>query len=53
MIEAASLLPGRCDFAAFCDRDEDAASTLVEVSHSEVIGHADLLLFRIGALPFI
>jgi tRNA pseudouridine38-40 synthase len=53
MIEAASLLPGRHDFAAFCDRDDDAASTLVEVSHSEIIYHNDLILFRIGASHFL
>ena len=53
MIEAAGLLAGRHDFGAFCDKEEDASSTLVEVTHSEISCQSDLILLRIGASHFL
>ncbi|HYK91611.1 MAG TPA: tRNA pseudouridine(38-40) synthase TruA [Acidobacteriota bacterium] len=53
MKAAASLLPGRHDFSAFCDKGGTDVSTLVEVSHSELARHGDLILFRIGASHFL
>ncbi len=53
MKTAASLLPGRHDFQAFCDKGSAELSTLVVVSHSELAVHGDLILFRIGASHFL
>ena len=53
MIEAAGLLPGKHDFCAFCDKDEESAPTLVEITHAEISCREDLILFRIGASHFL
>ncbi len=53
MKAAASLLPGRHDFEAFCDKGSADLSTLVEVSHADLAVHGDLILFRIGASHFL
>jgi tRNA pseudouridine38-40 synthase len=53
MIKAAGLLVGRNNFGAFCDIDEEGASTLVEVTCSEIRCQEDLILFRIGASHFL
>ena len=53
MNAAAALLPGRHDFAAFCDKTGAEASTLVEVTRAELRVHHDLILFRIGASHFL
>ncbi len=50
---AAALLPGRHDFAAFCEKSAANASTLVEVTRSELAVQEDLILFRIGASHFL
>ncbi len=53
MAKAASLLRGRHNFGAFCEKDAATDSTLVEVTHSEICVHGDLILFRIGASHFL
>jgi tRNA pseudouridine38-40 synthase len=53
MQAAASLLPGRHDFAAFCDRGGVDVSTLVEVTRSELAERGELILFRICASHFL
>lgn len=53
MAEAVKLMPGRHDFRAFCDRDEESGSTLVEVTCAEICCRDDLILFRIGASHFL
>ncbi len=53
MREAAGLLPGRRDFARFCDKRVEEGSTIVVVNdiHFKAVG--DLLLFRIGASHYL
>jgi tRNA pseudouridine38-40 synthase len=53
MQEVASLLPGRHDFSAFCERREDERSTLVVVNSVELKDDGELILFRIGASHFL
>jgi tRNA pseudouridine38-40 synthase len=53
MTEAAELLPGRHDFGTFSDRDEETASTLVEITRAEISCQDDLILIRIGASHFL
>ncbi|MBN1568184.1 MAG: tRNA pseudouridine(38-40) synthase TruA [Acidobacteria bacterium] len=53
MIDAADLLPGRHDFGAFSDRDEEGDSTIVEVTRAEIRCRDDLILIRIGASHFL
>ena len=53
MTEAAELLPGRHDFGAFSDRDEETPSTLVEITRAEISCQDDLILIRIGASHFL
>jgi tRNA pseudouridine38-40 synthase len=53
MTEAAHLLPGRHDFRAFSDGDEENASTLVEITRADITCQDDLILFRIGASHFL
>ncbi len=53
MKAAAALLPGRHDFAAFCDKGGADKSTLVEVTRAELAAHGELILFRIGASHFL
>jgi tRNA pseudouridine38-40 synthase len=53
MTTAAALLLGRHDFAAFCDKGGMDASTIVEVTRSELCHRGELILFRIGASHFL
>jgi tRNA pseudouridine38-40 synthase len=53
MSAAASLLVGRHDFATFREKDEKPASTIVEVTCSDLMAQRDLILFRIGASHFL
>ena len=53
MIRAASLFVGSHDFAAFAQRADDGASTIVDVEESRVERSGDLLLFRIAASHFL
>jgi tRNA pseudouridine38-40 synthase len=53
MDSAAGMLPGRHDFKAFSDKGDEGDSTLVEVTHSELSCHGELILFRIGASHFL
>jgi tRNA pseudouridine38-40 synthase len=53
MKSAAAFLPGRHDFAAFCDRGGTDTSTLVEVTRSELATGGGLILFRISASHFL
>jgi tRNA pseudouridine38-40 synthase len=53
MEEAAKTFVGRHDFAAYSDKREEAASTLVEVTECELCSFGDLILFRIGASHFL
>jgi tRNA pseudouridine38-40 synthase len=53
MQQAAKVLPGRHDFAAFCDRRDDERSTVVVVTSVELKRDGSLILFRIGASHFL
>ena len=53
MSSAASFLLGRHDFSTFREKDEKPASTIVVVTHSELMAQDDLILFRIGASHFL
>ncbi len=53
MREAAALLPGRHDFAAFCERPDEQSSTLVEVESCEIAEEGSLILVRISASHFL
>jgi len=53
MREAATHLRGRHDFARFCDKRADEASTIVVVNSVQFGIEGDLLLFRIGASHFL
>jgi len=56
MREAALPLPGRHDFASFCENAEGHDSTLVEVAFARIETPReapDLVLFRIGASHFL
>jgi len=53
MQKAAHALPGRHDFASFCDKGSEPCSTLVEVTCAQVIAHGELILFRIGASHYL
>jgi tRNA pseudouridine38-40 synthase len=53
MQKAVQLLPGRHDFAAFCDKGGDPSSTIVEVTRAELCFQGELLLFRIGASHYL
>jgi tRNA pseudouridine38-40 synthase len=50
---AASRLAGRHDFGAFCERREEATSTLVVVERCEALAAGDLILVRIVASHFL
>jgi tRNA pseudouridine38-40 synthase len=53
MTEVAGMFEGRHDFGAFCDKDDVDASSLVEVTLSEISCENELILFRIGASHFL
>ncbi len=53
MRAAAAFLPGRHDFAAFCDKADAELSTIVKVIRAELAVCGDLILFRIGASHFL
>jgi len=53
MRAAASLLAGRHDFAAFCERPDEQSSTLVQVSSCEIAAEGSLILVRISASHFL
>ncbi len=56
MQAGADLLPGRHDFASFCENPDGHDSTLVEVAFARVETPPeapDLILFRIGASHFL
>ena len=53
MREAAGLLPGRRDFAGFCDKRAEEGSTIVVVNDVQFKAVGDLLLFRIGASHYL
>ena len=51
--EAAGAIPGRKDFASFCERPSEQTSTLVVVESCRVERHGDLLLVRLVASHFL
>ncbi len=51
--EAASLLPGRHDFALFAERAEAQTSTLVELEDVEIAEQGALVLIRVVASHFL
>ncbi|HLG14267.1 MAG TPA: tRNA pseudouridine(38-40) synthase TruA [Blastocatellia bacterium] len=53
MRTASQSLLGRHDFAAFCDKRVEDASTTVNVQNVEITAEGDLVLFRIGASHFL
>ena len=53
MKAAASLLVGRHDFQAFCERPREQTSTLVEVEGVEVVTAGSLVLVRLVASHFL
>jgi tRNA pseudouridine38-40 synthase len=53
MAQAAGLIAGRHDFAAFSERDTKEQSTIVVVESAEVITDEHLILFRITASHFL
>jgi tRNA pseudouridine38-40 synthase len=53
MQNAVRMLPGRHDFAAFCEKESDPSSTIVEVTCAELSMHGELILFRIGASHYL
>jgi tRNA pseudouridine38-40 synthase len=53
MREASRSLPGRHDFARFCDKRSGEGSTIVVVNDVQVRADGDLLLFRIGASHYL
>jgi tRNA pseudouridine38-40 synthase len=53
MRRAAGLLPGRHDFASFCENPAGQESTLVVVEKSELGEHGNELHFRIEASHFL
>ena len=50
--QATESLPGRHDFARFCDKRTGDASTIVVVNEVQFARDGDLLLFRIGRRIF-
>jgi tRNA pseudouridine38-40 synthase len=53
MRSCAKLLPGRHDFASFCENAQGQSSTLVEVESCEVLEEADKILIRVTASHFL
>lgn len=53
MDRAAALLPGRHDFASFCERPSEQASTLVHVDRVEIAEAGSLVLVRLVASHFL
>ena len=53
MLDAASLLLGRQDFARFCDKRVGEVSTIVVVTDVQLARCEDLLLFRITASHYL
>ena len=51
--EAARLIPGRHDFALFCERPADQTSTIVVVESASVVTVGPLLLLRFVASHFL
>jgi tRNA pseudouridine38-40 synthase len=51
--DAASILPGMHDFAAFCERPQDQTSTRVLVERAEVAEAGALILVRLAASHFL
>lgn len=52
-LEAVRLLPGRHDFALFCERPAEQTSTLVVVESAMLERHGGLLLVRLTASHFL
>lgn len=53
MQQASKLIPGRHDFAAFCERPEDQTSTIVVVERTELAEAGSLILVRFVASHFL
>jgi tRNA pseudouridine38-40 synthase len=53
MQKAVGILPGRHDFVAFCEKDSDPSSTLVEVTCAELNTYGELILLRMGASHYL
>jgi tRNA pseudouridine38-40 synthase len=53
MARAAAQLPGKHDFALFCERPADQTSTLVVVESAEVARAEGLILVRLAASHFL
>jgi tRNA pseudouridine38-40 synthase len=53
MQQAAAMLPGRHDFALFCERPAEQTSTLVVVEGAEIARAEGLLLIRLRASHFL
>ncbi|HSM51897.1 MAG TPA: tRNA pseudouridine(38-40) synthase TruA [Thermoanaerobaculia bacterium] len=53
MRRAAAAIPGRHDFAPFCEKPAQQESTLVVVEGAEVVEAGDLLLVRLVASHFL
>ena len=51
--QAAASLQGMHDFAAFCERPKDQASTRVSVERAEVVEDGSLILVRLAASHFL
>jgi tRNA pseudouridine38-40 synthase len=51
--EAASILPGMHDFAAFCERPQDQTSTRVLLESAEVAEAGALIVVRLAASHFL
>lgn len=53
MQQAAQLLVGKHDFAAFADKRNEVESTIVVIEKAEVRREGDLILIRIGASHYL
>jgi tRNA pseudouridine38-40 synthase len=53
MSVASRSILGRHDFKEFCEKLEDERSTIVAVSHVEMVRDGDLILLRVGASHFL
>jgi len=53
LVRAAALLPGKHDFALFCDRPKHEKSTVVAVARAEIGTSGALVLVRVEATHFL
>jgi len=53
MRDAMRWFAGRHDFSVYREKGEEPSNALVEVTHSELRPHGDLILLRIGASHFL